>query len=145
MEAQLLEGKKVAEKLKVEVTREVERYSKKTGSAPTLRAIQLGEDPASELYLKSQKRAAESVGAKHEITSLAASATEQDLIGEIERANRDPKVQGIIVQMPLPEHINSRKVREAILPEKDVEGMNSSNLGKIVFQSGPTKIYQLNI
>ena len=132
MEAQLLEGKKVAEKLKVEVTREVERYSKKTGSAPTLRAIQLGEDPASELYLKSQKRAAESVGAKHEITSLAASATEQDLIGEIERANRDPKVQGIIVQMPLPKSFRIDRVLDTIHPDKDVEAVTTKNLGRLL-------------
>lgn len=132
MKAKLLEGKKVAEKLKLEISSEVEKYSKKTGLTPTLRAIQLGEDPASELYLKSQKRAAESVGIKHETTLLDASASEQDLIGEIERANRDSKVHGIIVQMPLPKSFRVDRVLDAIHPDKDVEAVTTRNLGRLL-------------
>ncbi len=132
MEAQLLEGKKIAEKLKTEILREVETLSKKLGLTPTLRAIQVGEDQASELYLKSQKRAAESCGIKHEVTTLPASAEEKDLIGEIERANRDPKVHGIIVQMPLPKSFRADRVLDAIHPDKDVEAVTTSNLGKLV-------------
>ena len=132
MDAQLLEGKKVAEKLKIEIVREVERYSKKIGSPPTLRAIQVGEDQASALYLKSQRRAAESVGAIHETTSLDVSASEQDLIGEIERANHDPKVQGIIVQMPLPKSFRVDRVLDTIHPDKDVEAVTTKNLGRLL-------------
>ncbi len=132
MEAQLLEGKKIAEKLKTEILREVETLSKKLGLTPTLRAIQVGEDPASELYLKSQKRAAESCGIKHEVTTLPASIEEKDLIGEIERANRDSKVHGIIVQMPLPKSFRTDRVLDAIHPDKDVEAVTTSNLGKLV-------------
>lgn len=132
MEAQLLEGKKVAEKLKIKIAREVQALSKKLNFVPVLRAIQLGEDAASELYLKSQKRAAESVGIQHEVTSLLASASEQDLIGEIERANRDPKVHGIIVQMPLPKSFRTDSVLDAIHPDKDVEAVTTSNLGRLL-------------
>lgn len=131
MPAQLLEGKKVAEKLRAEIAREIERCSKAAGMAPTLRAIQVGEDPSSELYLKSQKRAAESVGAKHGVTTIAASASEADLLGEIERANRDPNVHGIIVQMPLPKLFKTDQVLDAIHPDKDVEAVTSRNLGRL--------------
>jgi len=132
METQLLEGKKIAEKLKTEIIREVETLSKKLNLIPTLRAIQMGEDPASELYLKSQKRAAESVGIKHEVTTLPASTDEKDLIGEIERANRDPKVHGIIVQMPLPKSFRADRVLDSIHPDKDVEAVTTSNLGRLL-------------
>ncbi len=132
MEAQLLEGKKIAEKLRLEITRRVEALSEPLNLVPTLRAIQVGEDHASELYLKSQKRAAESCGIKHEVTTLPAAAAEGDLIGEIERANRDPKVHGVIVQMPLPKSFRTDRVLDAIHPDKDVEAVTTKNLGKLL-------------
>ncbi|MBI4368157.1 MAG: bifunctional 5,10-methylenetetrahydrofolate dehydrogenase/5,10-methenyltetrahydrofolate cyclohydrolase [Candidatus Omnitrophica bacterium] len=132
MEAKLLEGKKIAEKLRSEIQKQIEVYSQKLGTVPALRAIQVGEDHASELYLKSQRRAAESVGAKHETTSLGPNATEQDLIGEIERANRDPRVHGIIVQMPLPKSFRTDRVLDAIHPDKDVEAVTARNLGRLL-------------
>src|SRR3990167_4016466 len=127
MEAQLLEGKKVAEKLKAEIRAKIESLK----TEPLLRAIQIGADSASELYLKSQKRAAEAVGAKHEVTLLAEDATEADLIGEIERANRDPEIHGIIVQMPLPKSFRTDRNLDAIHPDKDVEAVTSRNLGRL--------------
>ena len=131
MEAQLLEGKKISEKLKVEIARQIEHSTKAAGIAPTLRAIQVGEDPSSGLYLKSQRRAAESCGAKHETTTLPVTASEADLIGEIERANRDSKVHGIIVQMPLPKTFRTDQVLDSIHPDKDVEAVTSRNLGRL--------------
>ncbi len=127
MEAQLLEGKKVAEKLRAEIRAKIESLK----IEPLLRAVQIGADPASELYLKSQKRAAETVGAKHEVTSLAEDAAEADLIGEIERANRDPKIHGIMVQMPLPKSFRTDRILDAIHPDKDVEAVTSRNLGRL--------------
>ena len=132
MEAKLLEGKKIAEKLKVEIQAKIEAWVKRGKPVPTIRAIQVGEDPASVLYLKSQRRAAEAVGAKHETTTLQASAGEKDLIGEIERANRDPKVHGIIVQMPLPKSFQVDRVLDAIHPDKDVEAVTTRNLGRLL-------------
>ena len=120
MEVKLLEGKKIAEKLKVEIQAKIEAWVKRGKPVPTIRAIQVGEDPASVLYLKSQRRAAEAVGAKHETTTLQVSAGEKDLIGEIERANRDPKVHGIIIQMPLPKSFQVDRILDAIHPDKDV-------------------------
>ncbi len=132
MEAQLLEGKKIAEKLRQEITQELEAHKKKFGITPVLRAIQVGEDPASQLYLKSQKKAAESVGAIHEVTALPAQASQADLLGEIERANRDPKVHGIIVQMPLPPNFQTDRVLDQIHPDKDVEAVTTRSLGRLV-------------
>lgn len=132
MPAQILDGKKVAEKIKAEVLAEIGALTKKIGMPPTLRAIQVGQDASSELYIKSQKRLAESVGARHETTYLDASAGEKDLIGEIERANRDPKVHGIIVQMPLPKSFQVDRVLDAIHPDKDVEAVTTSNLGRLL-------------
>jgi methylenetetrahydrofolate dehydrogenase (NADP+)/methenyltetrahydrofolate cyclohydrolase len=127
MEAQLLEGKKVAEKLKAEIQAKIQSL----GQSPSLLAIQVGGDPASDLYVKSQKRAADAVGAKHEIVLLPETASEADLIGEIERANRDSKVHGIIVQMPLPKNFKTDRVLDSIHPDKDVEAVTSRNLGRL--------------
>lgn len=132
MDAQLLEGKKIAEKLRLEIAQQLEAHKKKSGVVPVLRAIQVGRDSASELYLKSQKKAAESVGALHEVTVLPAEASENDLIGEIERANRDPKVHGIIVQMPLPKNVQADKILDYIHPNKDVEAVTTRSLGRLV-------------
>lgn len=132
MEAQLLEGKKIAEKIKLEIAQQLEAHKKKSGIVPVLRAIQVGEDPASELYLKSQKKAAESVGALHEVTLLSAGASENDLIGEIERANRDPLVHGVIVQMPLPKNFQVDRILDYIHPSKDVEAVTTRSLGRLV-------------
>ena len=131
MEAKLLEGKKIAEKIKEELRTKVAAYSKKAGMKPALRAIQVGEDPASVLYLKSQKTVAEQVGVLHETTTLSLSASESDLIGEIERANRDPKVHGIIVQTPLPKSFQVDRVLDMIHPDKDVEAVTTRNLGRL--------------
>ena len=127
MEAQLLEGKKVAEKLKSEIQAKIKSFSVQ----PVLRAIQIGTDSASEQYVRSQRRAAEAVGAKHETTQLNEKASEDDLIGEIERANRDPNVHGIIVQMPLPKSFRTDRILDSIHPDKDVEAVTSGNLGRL--------------
>ncbi len=132
MEAKLLEGKKIAEKLRLEIAQQLETYKKNFGVIPVLRAIQVGENPASQLYLKSQKKAAESVGALHEVTALSAEASEKDLMGEIERANRDPKVHGIIVEMPLPKHFQVDRILDQIHPDKDVEAVTTRSLGRLV-------------
>lgn len=131
MEAQLLEGKKIAEKIKADLSHKIAACIQKTGFTPTLRAIQLGQDSSSELYLKSQRRVAEAVGAKHETTTVEGNTSEADLIGEIERANRDPQVHGIIVQMPLPKSFRVDYVLDAIHPDKDVEAVTTCNLGRL--------------
>lgn len=132
MEAQLLDGKKLAEKISREVAAEFKALAAKSGILPVLRAIQVGDDPASALYLKSQKKAADSVGAQHEVTHLPQDATEADLIGEIERANHDPKVHGIIVQMPLPKYMKVDRVLDQIHPDKDVEAVTTRSLGRLL-------------
>jgi len=132
MAAQLLEGKKIAEKIKSEIQHQVEVCSQKADVTPALQAIQVGEDASSELYLKSQKRVAEEVGVIHETTILPQTATEQDLIEEIKRFNQSPKVHGIIVQMPLPKSFQVDRVLETLHPDKDIEAVTTSNLGRLM-------------
>lgn len=131
MPAQLLDGKKVAEKIKIGLREEISLLTTQAGMVPTLHAIQVGENQASELYLKSQRNLAELLGAKHETTLLPTSASPKDLIGEIERANRDPKVHGIIIQMPLPASFQVDQILDLISPEKDIEAVTTRNLGRL--------------
>lgn len=131
MEAKLLKGKEIAEKIKVQLRSQVESFSRQTGVLPKLCAIQVGEDPASELYLKSQKNAAEAVGAIHELVTLKSSAGEDELIEEIDKANRDSGIHGIIVQMPLPKTFRIDRVLDWIHPDKDVEAVTTQNLGRL--------------
>ncbi|OGW88792.1 MAG: hypothetical protein A3A73_00330 [Omnitrophica bacterium RIFCSPLOWO2_01_FULL_50_24] len=128
MSATLLQGKPIAKKIEAELAAKI----KKLGLRPRLRAIGAGDDQASTLYLKSQKRAAESVGIDQEVTTLEPGATEEDLIGEIERANHDPNVHGIIVQMPLPKEFRVDRILDTIHPSKDAEAVTTRNLGRLL-------------
>jgi methylenetetrahydrofolate dehydrogenase (NADP+) / methenyltetrahydrofolate cyclohydrolase len=132
VEAKLLKGKPIAEKLKEEVLADVDVIKKKTGATPHLRAIQVGGDPASELYLKWQKRAAGECGIEHKLTTLPSAATEAVLITEIGKFNKDPKVHGILLQMPLPKSFQVDRVLDMIHPDKDVEAVTTRNLGRLV-------------
>jgi len=131
MPAELLEGKKIAEKLKAQLHGRVDELVRKTGIRPTLRAIQVGEDRASALYLRSQKSAADQVGVGHETILLDASGGEEELLGEIERSNRSARVHGIIVQMPLPKSFRPDRILDAIDPGKDVEAVTTRSLGRL--------------
>lgn len=132
--AKLLEGKPIAEKIKEEIKKEIQGFKNK----PVLASILVCDNPGCESYVKSQNKCAESLGINYQFHKLSVDIKEDALLEFIHNLNSNKSLNGIIVQMPLPENINSMKVREAILPEKDVEGMHSCNMGKIVF--GRTKI-----
>lgn len=132
MAAQLIDGEALAKKIKSELTIEVETL-KKRGKAPHLLAVQVGENPASQVYIRSQSRACEEIGLRYTLDSLPEDITETGLIGHIQGLNRDPSVTAIILQMPLPEGINARRVQSSIAPEKDVEGMNLASMGQLVY------------
>jgi methylenetetrahydrofolate dehydrogenase (NADP+) / methenyltetrahydrofolate cyclohydrolase len=132
MTAQLLQGRPIADKIKGEVRAEIETLSKKYKIAPKLHALQVGSDEASEMYVKFQKKAAEACGIQHELITLDAHATENDLISEIKRANDDEKVHGIIIQMPLPKNFRADTIIDHIHPDKDVEAVTTTNLGRLV-------------
>ena len=132
--AKLLEGKVIAEKIKEELKAKIAASGKKL----VLAAVQVGENPSSELYIKSQKKNAELLGIEYQLHTLDSQTTQDHLVEFIQKLNADPAVKGIILQMPLPLHIDYKQMSAAIAPNKDVEGMNPANIGKILF--GKAKI-----
>jgi len=127
--AKLLEGKPIAERIKEEIKQEI----LKLGSRPVLASIMVGENAGAEAYVKSQAKAAENLGIEYQFHKLPAETQENDLTGFIKKLNDDKKVSGIIIQMPLPQQIDYKKISQFILPEKDIEGMHPANIGKIIF------------
>lgn len=133
MGTQLIDGKAVAMRVKEEVKKEIVKLKEKHKSFPLLLAIQLGENPASAAYLKSQKKGCEEVGIDYEVQQLPQDASEKELIQFIKEKNQDSKTTGIILQMPLPVQMDAEKVQEAIDPLKDVEGVTPQNIGFLMY------------
>jgi len=132
MSAILLDGESLAKKIKEELKREIKDF-KSRGKSLTLVAIQVGENPASRVYINQQKKACEEMGLIYNLKELPQSTTELELIDVVESLNKDTSVTGIILQMPLPSGINPRNVQIKIAPEKDVEGLNPYNMGLLVY------------
>jgi len=130
----LLEGKPIAEKIKEQIKKDVQSLGRKV----VLASIQAGENAGAEAYARSQKKTAEALGIEYQFHKLGQDTTEAALTEFIQKLNADRSVNGIIVQMPLPAHIDYKKISGFISPEKDAEGMHPANMGKIV--SGRAKI-----
>ena len=133
MAAILLEGKPIAEKIKTKLKEEIEGLKASFKAAPTLATIQVGENASAAVYLRSQKKNAKDIGIEFQEHSLPASTSEKDLIEHIGKLNRDANVTGILLQLPLPNHINSKGIHIYITPLKDVEGMHPENVGQVIF------------
>lgn len=129
----LLDGKKVSEKILSDVKNRVKNLSK----VPHLVVILVGDDPASEIYVNNKKKAAEKVGIKSTIIRFDENIQENELLNKINELNNDTDVTGILVQLPLPNHIDKYKVSEAISPKKDVDGFHPLNVGKFVIGLEP--------
>lgn len=134
----LLNGKELAQKLQQEMTQEVTELKEK-GIQPGLAVILVGEDPASQVYVRNKERAANNIGMYSVVYRLPETTSEADLIAKIEELNHDDKVHGILVQLPLPKHINEDLVLDTIDPAKDVDGFHPMNLGNL-FAGKPTMI-----
>jgi methylenetetrahydrofolate dehydrogenase (NADP+)/methenyltetrahydrofolate cyclohydrolase len=132
--AKLLEGKPIAENIKEEIKKHIAVMPKK----PVLASIQVGENAGAASYVKSQQKMAESLGIEYQLHKMEADTSEDELIAFIQDLNKDAFVNGIIVQMPLPPTIDYKRISQFIAPDKDVEGMNPANIGKILF--GKAKI-----
>lgn len=128
---QLLDGKFVSEKLKLQIAEEAAQILKKTGRKPHLVAILVGHDGGSETYIASKIKNCEKVGFDSTLYRFENDITESELLKKIEEINRDPQTDGILVQLPLPNHISADKVTECISPEKDVDGFHPVNLGRM--------------
>ena len=135
---ELLNGKELAQKLQQEMTQEVTELKEK-GLQPGLAVILVGEDPASQVYVRNKERAANNIGMYSVVYRLPETTSEADLITKIEELNHDDKVHGILVQLPLPKHINEDLVLDTIDPAKDVDGFHPMNLGNL-FACKPTMI-----
>ena len=131
MTAQIIDGKQTAEEMKAEFRDEVAKLKEK-GIVPGLAVILVGEDPASQSYVTSKERDCEEVGIYSDDNRLPAETTQEELIALIEEKNNDPKIHGILVQLPLPKHLNESEVIFAINPEKDVDGFHPINVGKMM-------------
>ena len=128
---ELLNGKELADRIKLEVKAEVEEL-KANGKDVTLAVIQVGADPASSTYVKNKQKACKYCGIKSVAYKLEHNVSEEYLIDLITMLNSETRIDGILVQLPLPEHIDEYKVIQSIAPEKDVDGFNEINVGKLM-------------
>jgi len=135
MAAKIIDGKSLAENFKEDIKREVRELKERHKVVPLLTAIQVGENPASAVYVKSQRKSCEEVGIDYQLQKLPEATSEGELLKFIEKLNKDDRVNGIILEMPLPPQINARRMQMAITPKKDVEGMSPSNMGMLVYGS----------
>jgi methylenetetrahydrofolate dehydrogenase (NADP+)/methenyltetrahydrofolate cyclohydrolase len=131
MTAYTIDGKAIAAKVRADVAAEVARIKREHGFAPGLAVVLVGEDPASKVYVRNKAEQTVEVGMASFEHKLSEETTEAALLGLVAKLNADPAVHGILVQMPLPKHIDSVKVLEAIDPAKDVDGFHPMNVGKL--------------
>jgi methylenetetrahydrofolate dehydrogenase (NADP+)/methenyltetrahydrofolate cyclohydrolase len=129
--AQLIDGKKLAEDVVSTVKRETEKLVSATGVVPGIAVVIVGEDPASQVYVASKGKKAKECGFVSVQHDLTEDASEQELLDLIDSLNNDPAIHGILVQLPLPKHIDSGRVIQTISPEKDVDGFHFINVGKL--------------
>ncbi|HAR4968709.1 TPA: bifunctional methylenetetrahydrofolate dehydrogenase/methenyltetrahydrofolate cyclohydrolase FolD [Staphylococcus aureus] len=130
MVAKILDGKQIAKDYRQGLQDQVEALKEK-GFTPKLSVILVGNDGASQSYVRSKKKAAEKIGMISEIVHLEETATEEEVLNELNRLNNDDSVSGILVQVPLPKQVSEQKILEAINPDKDVDGFHPINIGKL--------------
>ncbi|MEN6619322.1 MAG: bifunctional methylenetetrahydrofolate dehydrogenase/methenyltetrahydrofolate cyclohydrolase FolD [Rikenellaceae bacterium] len=128
----ILDGKATADQIKLEIAAKVDEIIKNGGKRPHLAAILVGEDGASQTYVGNKEKACAQVGFKSTILRLPAEISQERLLDEIAKINVNKDIDGLIVQLPLPEHIDEQKVIEAVDPKKDVDGFHPVNVGKMV-------------
>lgn len=140
MAAILLEGKPIAEKIKGAIQSDIGALKSKYSKVPKLLAIQIGENASSAVYIKSQKKTAESLGIEYELKTLPQDISQGDVENLIKTLNEDGSITAIILQLPVPKGIDGKKIVGLISPEKDAEGMHPQNIGKILlgnYKIGP--------
>jgi methylenetetrahydrofolate dehydrogenase (NADP+)/methenyltetrahydrofolate cyclohydrolase len=130
--AEIIDGKKIAEDIKREVKEATQHLKETKGIVPGLAVILVGDDPASQSYVRSKGKRSEEMGFYSVTERMRADTTEQVLLKKIDEFNQDPKIHGILVQLPLPKHLNEQTVILAIDPRKDVDGMHPMSIGKLV-------------
>jgi methylenetetrahydrofolate dehydrogenase (NADP+) / methenyltetrahydrofolate cyclohydrolase len=127
----IIDGKKIAADVRAEVAAEVARLQREHGIKPGLAVVLVGEDPASKVYVKNKAQQTAEVGMNSWEHKLPAETSEADLLAVVNKLNNDPACHGILVQLPLPKHINAEKVLNTISPDKDVDGFHPVNVGRL--------------
>ena len=130
--AELIDGKKVSQDTREEIKQNVSELKDKTGVIPGLAAVLVGEDPASEIYVRNKRKACADCGMYSEEHKLPSETTEEELLLLVDKLNSDPNIHGILVQLPLPDQINETNILRAITPMKDVDGFHPENVGRLV-------------
>lgn len=130
--AEIIDGKKVGEHIRREVAEGVVRLKEETGIVPGLAAVLVGDNPASQIYVRNKRKACEEAGIYSEEYRLPEKTTEDELLSLIDKLNRDPKIHGILVQLPLPEQISEPKILRSVSPSKDIDGFHPENVGLLV-------------
>ena len=127
----IIDGKKIAEELRAELKKKIIEFKATYKSIPGLTVILIGEDPASKIYVKNKQKYAKDIGINSEIIKYQENVDEKTVLDKISKLNNDKKISGILVQLPLPKQINKKKIIDAILPEKDVDGFHPVNVGNL--------------
>ncbi|MDO9665186.1 bifunctional methylenetetrahydrofolate dehydrogenase/methenyltetrahydrofolate cyclohydrolase FolD [Glaesserella parasuis] len=131
MSAQIISGNKLAQQIKTQIFEHIASYVQQGYRAPGLAVILVGSDPASQVYVGSKRKTCVELGIYSESYDLPADTTETQLLSLINKLNNDEKIDGILVQLPLPEHVDTTKIIEAISPDKDVDGFHPYNVGRL--------------
>jgi methylenetetrahydrofolate dehydrogenase (NADP+)/methenyltetrahydrofolate cyclohydrolase len=133
--AVIIDGKAVAKEVQKQIKDEVEGLERRWGLAPGLAVVLVGDDPASHIYVRNKEKACKEVGIKSFEHLLPATISERDLLALVQQLNKDKRVHGILVQLPLPAHIRAEKILEAISPHKDIDGFHPVNQGSLLLGS----------
>ncbi len=131
MPATILNGKSIAKQIKTEIAAEVADFKRSTGNTPTLAAVLVGEDPASQVYVRSKAKDCERVGIESQVHRLPEDTSQDDLLSLLDQLNNDTNVNGILVQLPLPDTIDEKTILDAVDPLKDVDAFHPENVGLI--------------
>ena len=127
----IIDGKKTAAELREELKKKITKLKSNFNTVPGLTVILIGEDPASKIYVKNKEKFAKEVGINSEVIRYPGNVEEKVVLDKIKELNKDKKISGILVQLPLPKHIDKQKVIETILPNKDVDGFHPVNVGNL--------------
>jgi methylenetetrahydrofolate dehydrogenase (NADP+)/methenyltetrahydrofolate cyclohydrolase len=132
MTAQLIKGAEVAAQIREELKQEIAELKAKHNVVPGLATVLVGADPASQVYVGAKEKTSKELGIYSERHDLSEKTTQQELIALVQKLNKDPKINGILIQLPLPKHLNEEEVLYALDPKKDVDGFHPVNVGKLM-------------
>ena len=135
--AQIIDGKGLAKRIREDVAEKVNAYKQRTGKTPKLTVVLIGEDPASQIYVRNKERGCAEVGMGSEVVRVAATMSEKEVIEMVRQLNKDKGVNGILVQLPLPAGIDEIRVLNEIDPAKDVDGLHPLNMGRLLKGENP--------